>query len=293
MFFKKTVVGMGMALAMFTGTAPAQTPDVYLTVVDTFLYPGDPNGRYLTIRMNNPSPVKIGAYNVSLIIENPQAINFAYFDVDTILPSWRYFTDCSPPPCRPDSVLECPDTCYTYNSEVIIAGTVSQGADVIEGRGLSEIYLQVFCIYQIFGTPGPIIQPGDGILFQVPLDIFPIADTVPLSERQVQISIDPLLTYLVDSTGNITYRANDLHITNGTIFIPYSYPIKGDVNFDGLLNSTDVVRLMNYAFLGLNPPLPSESVGDVNCDNIVTGLDVVLLLNRVFLGLTDPPWCET
>jgi hypothetical protein len=37
MSFKKAVIGIGMGLAMFTGMALAQTPDVYLTVVDTAL----------------------------------------------------------------------------------------------------------------------------------------------------------------------------------------------------------------------------------------------------------------
>lgn len=291
MSLKKIVAGMGMALGMLAASAEGQARDVFLSVVDTFLYPGDVNGRYLTIRMNNPPPVKIGAYNVGLIIENPQAINFAYYDVDTILPHWLFYLDCSPPPCHMDSVLQCPDTCYDYKSQVITTGTRSQGRTV-QSRLLTENYLQVTCS---FGGPGPAIQPGDGILFQVPLNILPIADTVLLSERRVQISFDPLFTYLLDSTGNIAYRVNDtanfLHLTNGTVFIPYSK--KGDMNFDGLLNASDVVRLMNYVFLGIDPPLPSESVADVNCDGVLTASDVVLELNRVFLGSTAPPWCGT
>jgi hypothetical protein len=242
--------------------------------------------------MNNPSD-KIGGYQVGLIIANPQAINFTYFDVDTTLPYWRYFTDCSPPPCHPDSVLECPDTCYDYNSQVITAGTRSQGADVIEGSRLSETYLQVSCIFQTAGSTGPVIQPGNGILFQVPLNVLPIADTVSLSERQVHISIDPIYTYFSDSTGNIAYRVVDtippiytLDTTGGTVFIPFS--MKGDINFDGLLNSTVVVRLINFAFLGINPPVPSENVADVNCDAIIDSLDVVREINKIFLGVPFP-----
>ena len=295
MSVKRTVIGMGMALAMFATSGWAETPKVFVSVVDTFIYPGDiVEGRWLTIMMSNPT-VKIGGYNIGLIIENPQAINFTYFKVDTTLPHWRTFQNCAPPPCHLDSIYDCPDTCLDYESPVITSwpgGTsVSAGADIILGRRLSETYDQVTCIYQTSGSPGPVIQPGNNrVLLRVPMDIFPIADTVSLSERQVQITIDPLYTYFSDSTGNITYRVSDpvntLSITNGTVFVPYS--IKGDVNFDGRFNGSDVVRLINYAFLGVTPPLPTESTGDVNCDGVVDGSDVVKEINKVFLDVPFP-----
>lgn len=291
MRFKGTVIGIGMALAMFTGKTYGQAPQVTVSVVDTFLYPGDAGGRYLTVRMNNS--VKIGGYNVGLIIENPQAINFTYFDVDTTLPYTRCFIKCTPPPCRETCFVECPDTCYDYNSQVITTGTRSQGADVIDGARLSETYLQVSCIYQTSGSPGPVIQPGNGVLFRVPLNVFPIVDSVSLAERQVRIFIDPVYTYFSDSTGNVLYRIvdtvppiNTYDTINGNVFIPYS--LKGDVNFDGLLTSSDVVRLLNYAFLGVNQPIPSASVGDVNCDGLVNSSDVVLEMNKIFLGIPFP-----
>jgi hypothetical protein len=290
MSVKRTVIGLGMAMAVFTASARGGTPKIFVSVNDTSLYPGDQEGRWLTVTMSNPT-VKIGGYQVALIIENPQAINFTYFDVDTTLPFTRCFQKCVPPPCRETCFVDCPDTCYDFKSQIISNGTVSQGADLIEGHRLAETYEQVTCIYQTAGSSGPVIQPGSNrVLFRIPLDIFPIADTVSLSERQVQITIDPTFTFFSDSTGNITYRVSDtvntLALTNGTVFIPFSS--KGDVNFDGLLTSSDVVRLLNYTFLGLTPPLPSVSVGDVNCDGFIDSSDVVREMNRIFLGVPFP-----
>lgn len=288
MRFKRTVIGMGMALAMLTSWAQAEvTPQVFLSISDTVLCPGDPGGRQLTIRLNNT--VKVGGYQVALSITDPSIINFKpNGNVDTTPPHWRYFIDCSPPPCHQDSVFECPDTCFVPKIDVIIAGTRSSNFASVEGTLLSEIVAQVTGFSFTAGDPGPALQPGNGILFRVPLTIFPISDSVPLSQRQVLIQIDPAFTFISDSTGNITYRASDssLQVTNGTVTVPFS--TKGDLNFDCVINSVDVVLLLSWVFAGTPEPLPDASTGDVNCDGTESPIDVVLLLNKVFAG-TDLP----
>jgi len=282
MSVKKTVIGMGCILAMFTSGAFGGVPQVFLSIVDTVLCPGDPNGRNLTIRMNNPA-VKVGGFRINLVISDPSIINFTYFDVDTTLPYWQYY-NCNPPPC--DSILQCPNNCYIYYSSVVRQGTRTQDFDYLEGRRPSEIVVEVIGIAQ--QGPGPVLQQGNGVLFRVPLNIFPISDTVPFSARQVPISFDPNYTHVSDSTGNILYRTSDgtLSLTNGTVTVPFS--MKGDINFDCLYSGADIVSLVGWVFNGSPQPLPSPSVGDVNCDGQWTGADIVTLISRIFQGVPLP-----
>jgi len=63
----------------------------------------------------------------------------------------------------------------------------------------------------------------------------------------------------------------------------------GDCNGDDVINSADVVYLINYLFKGGPAPEPS-GVGDVNCDGIINSADVVYLINHLFKG-GPPPGC--
>jgi len=64
---------------------------------------------------------------------------------------------------------------------------------------------------------------------------------------------------------------------------------RGDANGDGVINSADVVYLINYLFKGGPAPEPLQA-GDVNCDEIINSADVVYLINYLFKG--GPPPCE-
>lgn len=290
MSVKKTVIGMGFVMGMLTSGAFGATPQVFLSLVDTVLYPNvsDPNGRKLTIRMNNPI-VHVGGFSISLSISDPSIINFGYQRIDTVLPYWQYFTDCTPPPCHPDSVLQCKDTCFNYVAPVDTAGTRSSGFSLMQARRLSQTVYQITGIAR-GGSPGPVLQPGNGVLCRVPLIILPISDTVPLATRQVKIYFDSIFTTVSDSTGNTTYTVEDtlhlLSLTPGTVTVPYS--TKGDCNFDGKLTPTDAVIELGWVFIGSPTPLPSPSVADVNCDGLWTPADVVLELNKIFMGGAFP-----
>jgi hypothetical protein len=291
MSFKKAVIGMGFTIAMLTNGAKAGTPQVFLSVVDTVLYPNvnDTTGalmsRLLTVRMNNPL-VHVGSYSISLYIGEPAIINFGYNQIDTIPPDTVIYQDCSPPPCRWDTIITCPTNCYIYKTHVDTAGTRSSGFDYVNATR-KEITL-----IQVTGDPqsgtGPVMQPGNGILFRIPLVIFPISDSFSLAQRQVEVFFDTIFTTVSDSSGNTVWRAADstLSLTHGTVTVPYS--MKGDCNFDGILSASDAVFLLGWVFLGSPRPLPAPSVGDVNCDGLTTAADVVLEVNRVFLGSPFP-----
>jgi len=63
----------------------------------------------------------------------------------------------------------------------------------------------------------------------------------------------------------------------------------GDSNGDGIINSADVVYLINCLFKGGPAPDPLQA-GDVNCDGMVNSADVVYLINCLFKG-GPPPGC--
>ncbi|MFQ6032803.1 MAG: dockerin type I repeat-containing protein, partial [Candidatus Zixiibacteriota bacterium] len=65
--------------------------------------------------------------------------------------------------------------------------------------------------------------------------------------------------------------------------------IRGDANGDGVINSADIIYLVNYLFAGGPVPVPFEA-GDANCDEVTDSADVVYLINYLFAG-GPPPGC--
>jgi outer membrane protein assembly factor BamB len=61
----------------------------------------------------------------------------------------------------------------------------------------------------------------------------------------------------------------------------------GDANSDGSVNVSDAVRIINYVFVGGDPPSPL-ACGDANSDGLVNVSDAVRVINYVFIG-GDPP----
>lgn len=57
----------------------------------------------------------------------------------------------------------------------------------------------------------------------------------------------------------------------------------GDANADGKVNVSDAVYIINYVFVGGNPPNPLKA-GDANCDVSVNVSDAVWIINYVFVG---------
>jgi subtilisin family serine protease len=64
----------------------------------------------------------------------------------------------------------------------------------------------------------------------------------------------------------------------------------GDTNGSGSVNISDAVLLINYIFIGGDPPVSPES-GDTNCDGDVNISDAVVIINHVFIGGYAP--CDT
>jgi Dockerin type I domain len=64
----------------------------------------------------------------------------------------------------------------------------------------------------------------------------------------------------------------------------------GDANSDQEANVSDAVWIINYVFVGGDPPNPMAA-GDANCDDEVNVSDAVAIINYVFVGGNEP--CDT
>jgi len=85
-----------------------------------------------------------------------------------------------------------------------------------------------------------------------------------------------------DQYGGLTWSSNVLNFWT---------MICGDANNDKDVNVSDAVYIINYVFMGGDPPQPIEA-GNVNCDGDVNISDAVWLLNYVFLDGPLPCECK-
>jgi hypothetical protein len=159
----------------------------------------------------------------------------------------------------------------------------------------------------IFVISGELMNAGSGLASNVALKIYPDsglnvvgADSVFVGDMNAgqtesftfQIQAPPyidssyvggeLITILPICDSAITYSSNIIQAV-------YYYFYHGDANGDGVINSADVVYLINYLFISRPAPNPLEA-GDANCDGIVNSADVVYLINYLFVG-GPPPGC--
>jgi FG-GAP repeat/Dockerin type I domain/FG-GAP-like repeat len=88
-----------------------------------------------------------------------------------------------------------------------------------------------------------------------------------------------------DNTG--AYEAGRAFVyVLGTTDIPVCYTC-GDANSDQNVNVSDAVWIINYVFVGGDPPDPLDS-GDANCDGTSNVSDAVWIINYVFVGGNEP-----
>lgn len=66
----------------------------------------------------------------------------------------------------------------------------------------------------------------------------------------------------------------------------------GDANDDGIADVSDAVWVINYVFVGGEPPQPVLACGDANGDATVDISDAVWLINYIFVGGETPGNCS-
>ncbi|HER00587.1 MAG TPA: hypothetical protein ENO22_14715 [candidate division Zixibacteria bacterium] len=69
----------------------------------------------------------------------------------------------------------------------------------------------------------------------------------------------------------------------------YIVRFNGDSNNDGTINVSDAVWIINFTFVGGEPPRPELYQGDANCDDNINVSDAVFIINFVFVGGQPPP----
>lgn len=64
--------------------------------------------------------------------------------------------------------------------------------------------------------------------------------------------------------------------------------LTGDVNVDGTVTSSDIIKEVNYVFKSGALPLPCVAAGDADCSGSVTSSDIIRLVNYTFKGGLAP-----
>lgn len=90
---------------------------------------------------------------------------------------------------------------------------------------------------------------------------------------------------LWDSSGYVD--PSQVLFSHGQIEVTCPEYLCGDANSDGAANVSDAVWVINYVFIGGQPPNPLAR-GEVNCDGSVNVSDAVWIINYVFIGGNMP-----
>jgi hypothetical protein len=100
--------------------------------------------------------------------------------------------------------------------------------------------------------------------------------------------ISVYLRFSFVSDNQYTYDGEGFYIDDVRVKSKTFVWLSGDVNYDQVINITDVVLLINYLFKGGVAPVPELLVADANCDGKVTVSDVIYLINYLFKGGPSP-----
>jgi len=128
------------------------------------------------------------------------------------------------------------------------------------------------------------IAPGDSLIFAVAFVIGETLHVDPLNLAVDPNMVDPDRFYANLNFSSLVQNAQvaqELYNDNFFVFFP------GDVTGDEKVNIADAVYLINYVFIGGDPPSPLKA-GDVNRDCTLDIEDVVYLINYLFLNGPPP-----
>jgi hypothetical protein len=110
--------------------------------------------------------------------------------------------------------------------------------------------------------------------------------TVALLSGVAQSVYGILAGQMVKISGTWQDCAECVKFNVGTFYLTY---VRGDANYDGVIDISDCVFLLAYIFSG--GPAPTDArCGDPDCSGSTDISDVVLLVNYIFAGV-EPPAC--
>lgn len=153
-------------------------------------------------------------------------------------------------------------------------------------------------IWTAFPETLHVIHPDTILLGSSDITVTVTSDGVPVESVLVCLANDEVYERgYTDASGGVGFVCSttvegSLHITagkhncrpyQGLIGIKEPLFIYGDANGDGIINSADIVFLINCLFKNGPPPFPFEA-GDANCTGVINVEDVVYLINFLFKG---------
>lgn len=112
--------------------------------------------------------------------------------------------------------------------------------------------------------------------------VFAYSDT--LGEEELEDTTDYIINPVEGSNLFLVVVRNQFYYDR----LKLEYARRGDANGDGVINSADVVYLINYLFVYGPAPQPLDA-GDANHDGTINSADVAYLINYLFIG--GPPPC--
>jgi hypothetical protein len=117
---------------------------------------------------------------------------------------------------------------------------------------------------------------------------------MPGDSTTVQVAVSPPDTASLGSQSELSFLAAvkddpfvfELETVNGVVV-----PKRGDVNYDGKLNLTDVTILISYVYMGGTPEPYPLWTGDFNCVMPINLSDITGVIDFVYLG-GNPSSCD-
>ena len=159
--------------------------------------------------------------------------------------------------------------------EMIIGGIIKD-----EGNRILISFIPAFPL-------NPIEPPG-GKLCDIHFHIKPNSEnqTIVIDTLKDTIYLEPLTITWLRGWG--TDGITQIPLAFGSANIEVVSGGKcGDANDDGNVNVTDALWIINYIFVGGDPPVQFY-LADVNVDDIVNITDAVYLINYIFRGGSEP-----
>jgi subtilisin family serine protease len=151
----------------------------------------------------------------------------------------------------------------------------------IVGAGLGRGYIHLRADNSKDYSPGP-LEPGEGPICYIKFRV----DT----EGTGTISLADW--WQVFFSQGVYYKYEPVFIDGFITTDAGCQGICGDANGDQNVNVSDGVYIINYVFVGGDPPQPVMACGDANSDETVNVSDAVYIINYVFTGGADPGDCS-
>jgi aminopeptidase N len=166
-------------------------------------------------------------------------------------------------------------------------------SSTLEGYGFNAIYDPLDTAHQYYSYSDSVIVKGG----TPPYNYYRVAG--PLPAGIILNQFNGKITGTPTDTGNFQFKVRiedsgyptkvdsvilDLYVQESPILV-------GDANFDGTVNVSDAVYVINYVFVQGPAPKPVLASGDANCDTLVNVSDAVWIINYVFTGGPAPGDC--